>query len=138
MRKTLVHHYSGKLKTEPLGEFFHAYRKLLELKARDFNDGGSASLHQNTPADVPVRAKWMNQQRTALDEIILVWLHHCFSRSPRLRYLSPFCSNTSTILFPFASMKLSSASTKTFSGIANSFLTSSARMRKAGFWRERL
>jgi response regulator RpfG family c-di-GMP phosphodiesterase len=32
-----IHHYPRKLKTEPLGEFFHAYGKLLELKARDFH-----------------------------------------------------------------------------------------------------
>ena len=47
--QALIHHNAGKLKTKPFGEFLHAYRELLKLKARDFHNRSVASLHQTLP-----------------------------------------------------------------------------------------
>ena len=74
-RQTLVHNNPGKLQSKPFGEFPHVHCKLLKLKAGDFHDRSRASLHQNAAADIPVRAKGVNQQRTALNEVSVVRLH---------------------------------------------------------------
>src|SRR5262249_16925271 len=56
---------------------FHADGEPLKLKARDFHDSATATRHHKASANVPVRAKRIDQQRTAGDEVSLVWPHHC-------------------------------------------------------------
>jgi hypothetical protein len=41
--QAIVHGNPRKLKTEPLGEFFHARSKLMKLETRDFHDRSMAA-----------------------------------------------------------------------------------------------
>jgi hypothetical protein len=75
LRQAFIHHDLGNLQAEPFRQPFQAHCELLKLKARDSNDRPRVARRQNTATNVPVWAKRMDHQRTAFDEVSLVWLH---------------------------------------------------------------